>query len=56
MTEAVVDWDQDQGLVQELVQREIGLDALSVGKMTISLTIVQTQTWMKKQHMITIPL
>ena len=50
MTEAVVDQDQDQGLVQEPVHIEIGLDALNVENMTILLTIVQTQTLMKNKN------
>ena len=40
----VVDQNQDQGLVKEPVQAEIGLDALNVENMTILLTIVLTQT------------
>ena len=34
-TEAVVDQNQDQGLIQKPVQTEIGLDAINVENMTI---------------------
>ena len=47
MTESIVDQNQDQSLIQEPVQTEIGLDALNVENMIIFLTIVLTQTWMK---------
>ena len=49
MTEAVVDQNQDQGLVQEPVQTEIGLDVTNVENMIILMKIVLPQTWTKNQ-------
>ena len=42
--EAVVDQNQNQGLIQEPVQTEIGEDVTNVDNMTILMTTVLTQT------------